>query len=188
MDRKRTEPCSAGDILESILGRTLGSAESQPSSPKTKPKGDFLEMEETTADEGREGHYDLDLAEYPLFQFHTKRVGKAGSQLLRYQDTIKGPNGQPVRREWVVHSGPLGYGGPSARPSSTTSCNSTSSKGPRAARSNSAPCVPSFFATANATPPPAITTAYAATWIFSGDMTSTARTPSGTGNAGPTSA
>ena len=115
MDRKRTEPCSAGDILESILGRTLGSAESQPSSPKTKPKGDFLEMEETTADEGREGHYDLDLAEYPLFQFHTKRVGKAGSQLLRYQDTIKGPNGQPVRREWVVHSGPLGYGGPSTQ-------------------------------------------------------------------------
>src|SRR5208283_1710145 len=115
MDRKRTEPCSAGDILESLLGRTLGTTRPQPPSPETEPKGALGEMEETTTDEGGEGHYDLDLAEYPLFQFHTKRVGKAGSQPLCYQDTIKGPNGQPIVREWVVHPGPLGYGGPSTQ-------------------------------------------------------------------------
>ena len=112
---KTTEIRSVGDILTDLLGPTLAKASPQPLARETEPKRHSTKKVDSPVNKITEGHYDLDLAEFPLFHFHTTRVGKADPTPLRYQDTIKGANGQPVVREWIVHPGPLGFGGPSSQ-------------------------------------------------------------------------
>jgi len=54
--------------------------------------------------------FDFDLAEFPLFRF-AKRTRTENRQPLCYADTISGPQGKRISRQWRVFPGHLGFGG-----------------------------------------------------------------------------
>lgn len=62
-----------------------------------------------------DARYDFDLAEFPLFRFHTRASKSSSREPLVYVDTITGRDGQSVRREWRAYPGPFGFGGPSTQ-------------------------------------------------------------------------
>jgi hypothetical protein len=54
--------------------------------------------------------YDHGLAEFPAFRFGKRR--RQSEELIRFTDTIGGPNGRRLEREWTVYpSAKWGYGG-----------------------------------------------------------------------------
>ena len=60
------------------------------------------------------GRYDFDLAEFPLFRYHTHRVGGSDRSPLVYTDTITGKDGEQIEREWKCYPGAFGFGGVNA--------------------------------------------------------------------------
>lgn len=58
-----------------------------------------------------DGRYDFDLAEFPLFRYHTWRRAPADRTPLVYTDTITGRDGEEVEREWKCYPGAFGFGG-----------------------------------------------------------------------------
>ena len=56
------------------------------------------------------GHYDFDLAEFPLFRLG-KESHPGDREPFEYTDSIKGENGTPVTRTWKTYPGPFGFGG-----------------------------------------------------------------------------
>lgn len=61
-----------------------------------------------------QGRYDFDLAEFPLFFLKKNRKRSSGAP-LRYTDTIRGKDGEGVRRSWTAYPGPFGFGGLTAQ-------------------------------------------------------------------------
>jgi len=61
------------------------------------------------------GRYDFDLAEFPLFSFHTTRRAARAREPLGYTDTIAGHDGTPVSRRWTAYPGAFGVGGASTQ-------------------------------------------------------------------------
>jgi hypothetical protein len=57
------------------------------------------------------GRYDFDLAEFPLFRYHTHRVAAPDRSPLTYTDTIVGKGGEAIEREWKCYPGAFGFGG-----------------------------------------------------------------------------
>src|SRR5262249_107801 len=79
----------------------------------TEAEEEALQLEETSESRAasREGYFDFDLAEFPLFRFHKSEPKSTGRDPLCYHDTISGKDGHPVPREWRVYPGPFGFGG-----------------------------------------------------------------------------
>lgn len=76
--------------------------------------GRVLEKPEPSADDpssDKDGRYDFDLAEFPLFRFHKSRCTASEREPLTYSDTILGKDGEEVRREWKCYPGAFGFGG-----------------------------------------------------------------------------
>jgi hypothetical protein len=114
--KPRQQPQSCGAILADILAQAVQKTpQTRPAPPEAEPATSQEDFDERGGHPEGQGHYDLDLAEYPLFQFHTRRVGRPGTAPLCYRDTITGPNGQRLNREWLVHPGPFGFGGPTTQ-------------------------------------------------------------------------
>ncbi len=107
--KKETELQSTGTILAQLLERS-GHKTLEP-----KHQENQVSIPPEPNIETGTGHFDFDLAEFPLFYFHKNRAVCEQLKPLHYADTIVGKNGQRVTREWTVHPGHLGFGGQSTQ-------------------------------------------------------------------------
>lgn len=103
---------SAGAILSALLGRVPGQTALAPQTLEAPPAEDRLSS--GSSPDTQRGHFDFDLAEFPLFRFHKNRMKAQSKDPLRYTDVIRGKDG-PVTREWMVYPGPFGFGGQSTQ-------------------------------------------------------------------------
>src|SRR5262245_4252884 len=105
--KEKTQPEAVGAILAGILQRVSAQKTPAPDTPVAEG-GEAGEGPAAAA-----GHYDFDLAEFPLFHFYKRSPGRGDRAPLTYADTIRGPDGKPVPRAWKAYAGPFGFGGPS---------------------------------------------------------------------------
>jgi hypothetical protein len=106
--KKNGPPERVADILSRLLCEQQG----ETVLPVTRsPAPD----EPPTPDVAAGGHYDFDLAEFPLFRLNKLASAKSGRDPIRYADTITGRDGRPVQRQWTVHPGAFGFGGQSTQ-------------------------------------------------------------------------
>lgn len=62
------------------------------------------------------GRYDFDLAEFPMFRLYKNELRNHDiTKPLLYTDTIRGKDGELVRREWEASTGRYGFGGASTQ-------------------------------------------------------------------------
>jgi len=78
-------------------------------SRKIDAEDDSSKADPSTEEAG--GKYDFDLAEFPLFSLYKNRLANRGREPLVYSDTIRGKDGEPVKRTWKAYPGPFGFGG-----------------------------------------------------------------------------
>jgi hypothetical protein len=118
---KNRSPEHVGDILGRLPSLTAGVAKGRVAqsegahadpTPPAQPPGSAEEEEPNVLPAGR---YDFSLAEFPLFRLNKLAAGRSCREPLRYEDTITGRDGRPVRRSWAVHPGPFGFGGQSTQ-------------------------------------------------------------------------
>lgn len=105
----------APEHLAAILARLAGRSRpaDPPGGPAEKPSRAATTPVLAPAAPG--GHYDLDLAEFPLFRLGKTAPVRANRTPLTYADTITGRDGAPVARSWTVYPGPFGFGGQSTQ-------------------------------------------------------------------------
>ena len=113
MARLRTEPQAVGTILASLLRREKTRDRSRRSAARLRKE--HAGRKSPGSPTQPDARYDFDLAEFPLFRFHTRAPRRSAREPLVYVDTITGRDGESVRREWRAFPGPFGFGGPSTQ-------------------------------------------------------------------------
>lgn len=95
----------------------MARAETATSSTQTPVSAPAPEEKTVVESEDRRptGHYDFDLAEFPLFRLYKNSDARNSREPLEHSDTITGRGGKPVERSWQVYPGPFGFGGQSTQ-------------------------------------------------------------------------
>lgn len=91
-----------GGLASELLSQNLALKSVSPEGLRPPPDA-------TTTDDS--GRYDFDLAEFPLFRYHTHRLSSPDRSPLIYTDTIIGKDGEEIEREWKCYPGAFGFGG-----------------------------------------------------------------------------
>ncbi len=103
----------APEHLAAILARLT--ARCAPTGAGPEPSDKPARPETTPEATSLGGHYDFDLAEFPLFRLGKVGPARSNRSPLTYTDRIVGRDGAAVNRSWTVYPGPFGFGGQSTQ-------------------------------------------------------------------------